>query len=422
MTVTDPRAADAATALTDGERRLTVLLLIVFVDLLGFGVLIPLIPFYATRLGMAPGAVTVIVALHSLAQLLCAPPLGRLSDRYGRRPILAFSMAGHAAAYGMLAVADSVTVLVLSRLLSGATSANLAAAYAGVTDILPPERRAVGFARVSAAFALGFTFGPVLGGWLSGGAEPAVANLVRPALVAGGLSLLALLGILLWLPETRPAAAPAAALRRMPPVARRPGTDRLRPWSRDRPLALLLALTVMVLLCAAMRESLLSLWLHDRLHFDTDTIGVVFTVNGAVIALVQSKLTGWLAHRCGAMLLLRAGIASYGLSWLGLTLAPDLAWVLAAIVVGAFGTAFFATGMQSLIAARASAEARGVVMGWYQSSASLARFVGAASAGTLYGAWGHDAPFLLGALLMIPALGITWRIAVLSAAAPRAAG
>lgn len=388
----------------DVRRRVAVLLLIVFVDLLGFGILIPLVPFYAVRLGLSPGWVTVVIALHSLMQFVGAPILGRLSDRHGRRPVLAISMAGHVLAYLLLTVSDSLALLVASRLLSGITSANLAAAYAYISDVTPPSKRAGGLARLSAAFALGFALGPAIGGLLAGDASPMTADLVKPALAAGGMSVLALIGILLFLPESHHPRKASAGVPR-PPAPRR------LELLRDVALALMVTLSLTVLMFAAMRESLLSLWLHDRLAFDAHTIGMVFTVNGLTVAFVQFTTTGRLAQRFGEMATLRTGICAYALSWIGLVLAPGLGWVLAAIALGAIGTALFGTSLQTLVSLRATATTRGAVMGLYQSSSSLARFIGAAFSGTLYGQLGQNVPFALGAAAMLPAMAITVAIA-----------
>ena len=404
----DPvHASPGAAALRpeDARRRVFVLLLIVFVDLLGFGVLIPLIPFYAVRLGLPAEAVTLVIALHSLMQFVGAPILGRLSDRHGRRPVLAISMAGHALAYALLIVSDSLLLLIVSRLLSGITSANLAAAYAYITDVTPPERRAASLAKLSAAFALGFALGPAIGGLLAGGVSPEQADLVRPAIAAALFSMLALLGIVLFLPESHaPQRAAAGTAARVRPPGR-------RQLLRDRALAFMVTLALLVLAFAAMRESLLSLWLHDRLAFDAHTIGLVFTVNGLMIAVVQFTITGRLATRFGEMATLRIGVACYGLSWLGLVLAPGLALVLVAIAINAVGTALFGTSLQTLVSLRAPAAVRGAVMGLYQSSSSLARFIGAAFSGTLFGQLGPNVPFAIGAVAMLPAMAMTFAIA-----------
>ena len=398
--LTDPYALTAA----DRQRRMGVLLLVVFVDLLGFGVLIPLIPFYAARLGLEPQWITLVIALHSLMQFVGAPYLGRLSDRFGRRPVLALSMLGHTAAYGLLIFADSIAILIVSRLLSGLTSANLAAAYAYVADITPPERRAEGLARVSAAFALGFALGPALGGLLAGDADPLQANLAAPALAACLLSLVSFLGIVLRLPESLMPAAVVGQRSAGPPFD-------AAPRVRDRALTLMITLALLVFTFAAMRESLLSLWLHDRLAFDTHAIGMMFTINGVAIALIQSFATGPLTRRFGSMVLLRAGVVCYALSWLGLVLAGQTLTVVGAMVAGALGTALFGTSLQTLVTMRASPATRGAVMGAYQSGSSLARFSGAAVSGTLYGSIGVNAPFALGAVAMLPALALTFAIA-----------
>ncbi len=396
----------------DLRRRLAVLWLVVFVDLLGFGVLIPLIPFYGVRLGLSAEWVTLVISLHSLLQFIGAPILGRLSDRHGRRPVLALSMAGHAVAYGMLAFADTIWLLVLSRLLSGFTSGNLAAAYAYVSDVTPPERRAAGLARISAAFALGFALGPALGGLLAGSSDLDEARFAAPAFAAAALSLLSLLGIAMFLPEShgpRRVASPGTDASAATPHAAPLG--RLAPL-RDAALRLMILLSLGVLTFAAMRESLMSLWLHDEMRFDTRTIGLVFAVNGLIVALTQFTATGWLAQRFGEMVTLRVGILCYGASWAGLVLAGGLPTVMLATAAGAVGTALFGTSLQSLVSQRAAPTTRGAVMGVYQSSASLARFGGAAFSGTLYGQLGHNVPFTLGALAMLPALAITAMIAV----------
>lgn len=378
------------------RRHTAVLFGVVFVDLLGLGILMPLVPFYGVRLGLSAETLTLVISLHALFQFLGAPVLGRLSDRHGRRPVLLFSMAGHALAYLLLAFADNIWLLALSRVLSGFTSGNLAAAYAYGADISAPGERTAVLARISAAFALGLTFGPLAGAVLAGPGDPAAANLFAPALAACTLSLLSFISILFFLPESprrsqritdaTATAGGGAALHRLPLVR------------------VALSLSLLVIVFSAMRETLFSLWMHDKHGFDLTVTGSVIALHGLVIAAVQLFAAGLLSARFGEQRLLTFGIVAYGASWLGLGLSTGLPGVLAAMLLSALATALFATSLQSLLTQAVGEAVRGGVLGALQSSSALARFLGAALSGTLYGQISHDAPFLIGALAMVPAL------------------
>src|SRR5437660_8884574 len=181
------------------------LFLIVFVDLVGFGLVIPLLPFYALRFDASPQQVTVLLAVYSLMQLFTAPLWGRLSDRVGRRPVLMVSMAASVLAYAWMGGATALWMLFAARALAGACAGNIAAAQAYIADVTKPEERARGMGLIGAAFGLGFIIGPALGGLIAGN-DPATADIETPASVAAGLSALALCGVLLLLPESLPAA------------------------------------------------------------------------------------------------------------------------------------------------------------------------------------------------------------------------
>lgn len=396
-------SGEEAPARPEVRRRTAVLFGVVFVDLLGLGILLPLVPFYGVRLGLSAETLTLVISLHALFQFLGAPLLGRLSDRHGRRPVLLFSMAGHAVAYLVLAFADSIWLLALSRVLSGFTSGNLSAAYAYGSDMSGPTDRTTMLARISAAFALGLTFGPLLGAALAGPGDPAAANLQSPALAACALSTLSFLSILFFLPESprRPdrEGNAAAAL-----SSAEPGLQRL-PFVR---IALLLSLLVIVF--SAMRETLFALWMHDKHGFEVTVTGAVIALHGLLVAAVQLFGTGRLSVRFGEQQLLNFGIVAYGASWLGLGLSTGLPAVLAAMTLSALGTALFATSLQSLLTQAVGPAVRGGVLGALQSSSALARFLGAALSGTLYGQISPDAPFLIGALAMIPAFFVGRRL------------
>jgi DHA1 family tetracycline resistance protein-like MFS transporter len=313
----------------------------------------------------------------------------------------------------VLAFADSIWLLALSRVLSGFTSGNLSAAYAYGSDMSGPTDRTTMLARISAAFALGLTFGPLLGAALAGPGDPAAANLQSPAFAACALSTLSFLSILFFLPESprRPdrtgnaaAATSSGALPSAALSSAEPGLQRL-PFVR---IALLLSLLVIVF--SAMRETLFALWMHDKHGFEVTVTGAVIALHGLLVAAVQLFGTGRLSVRFGEQQLLNFGIVAYGASWLGLGLSTGLPAVLAAMTLSALGTALFATSLQSLLTQAVGPAVRGGVLGALQSSSALARFLGAALSGTLYGQISPDAPFLIGALAMIPAFFVGRRL------------
>src|SRR5580692_4292246 len=165
------------------------LFLIVVIDLIGFGLVIPLLPFYAERFAASPQEVTAWMAVFSLMSMLTAPVWGRLSDRVGRRPVLMIGMGAAALAYLWLGFADALWMLFAARALAGACAGNIAAANAYIADVTTPENRARGMGMIGAAFGLGFIVGPALGGILAGD-NLATANLKAPGLLAATLSLI----------------------------------------------------------------------------------------------------------------------------------------------------------------------------------------------------------------------------------------
>lgn len=158
--------------------------LVVFVSMLGTSLLAPLMPFYAVRLGVTPEYITMIAALYALSQFLAAPLWGRISDTYGRKPVLMLTVAGTGAGFVLLGFADSVWLLILSRIVGGISAGNLSAAYAYVSDITTPENRSSGLGKIGAAFGLGFVLGPGSGGSLAGGDSALDADFQRPAFAA----------------------------------------------------------------------------------------------------------------------------------------------------------------------------------------------------------------------------------------------
>lgn len=379
---------------------------VVFIDLVGFGIVIPLVPFFAERLGARPELITLIIALHPLCQSLAMPFWGAVSDRRGRRPVLLLSMLGHASAYVLMGFADSLWLLAVARVLSGITSANLSTAYAYIADITTPEERAGAMGKISAAFGLGFAIGPAIGGLLAGGETMADANLLRPALGAGAFSFAACVAIFLFLPEPldrtahkgQAGAERTSTLSDIHRVARRPVVT----------MMLLLALIVITFM--AVRESIFPLWSHYQLGLNARELGLVLGYGGALISAIQFLAMGWLTERYGELRLVQTAVLMFGIAWAGLSITQSLPVLFAMVTAQSLGIALFQTSMQSLLSKRAGQSERGVVLGVYQSSSALARFFGQASAGTMFGQIGMNAPFLIGAAAMLPAMLLAVRI------------
>ena len=371
---------------------MAVLFFIVFIDLLGFGIVIPLLPFYAEHFGASPDRVTLVMASYSLAQFVFAPIWGRLSDRFGRRPILLVSLVFSIASYLWLGFADALWMLYGARLLAGAGAGNIAAAQAYVADITPPEGRAKGMGMVGAALGLGFTIGPALGGLIAG-ADPTAAAVALPAFVAAALSATAFVGTLVFLRESLPAGAA-----RLP----RPSRWRMAQAAFGRPdlrrLVLLLFITVTVF---AGMETTFALWANRAFGWGPRQVGAMFFFLGMVMIVIQGGLIGRLSRRFGEARLLVAGSLAFVVGLAGLPLAGSLPLVLLATALLALGMGLASPSANSLISRRAGAGEQGGILGVAQSASSLARIVGPALAGAAFAQWGRNAPYYLSAVVML---------------------
>lgn len=373
------------------------LCLIVFVNLLGFGIIIPILPLFALRLGSGPEMASVIIGLYSLMQLLMSPILGRMSDKYGRRPILMWSLAISIVSYLLMAMADSMWLLVVSRIMGGAVAGNLATAFAYVTDVTTPENRAKGMGMLGASFSMGFVFGPALGGLLAGG-DIATANFVLPSLAAAGLTAVALAGVVFALPESL-----SPELRRA--AAARPRTTfvaQLRIAAARRVLLALCAIGFFAMVIWSLMEGVFSMWALDVLGMGPRDIGLLFFYVGLLNAAVQGGLIGPLTKRFGERAMVAFTAAAYGVGFLWLS-AVDAFWpMIGAMTVLALGNGCFNPSMSSLVSKEAADHERGAILGIYQAAGSLGRVTGPAMAGFIYAGLGPGAPFALSAVLAVP--------------------
>jgi MFS transporter, DHA1 family, tetracycline resistance protein len=373
------------------------LFLIVFVDLVGFGLVIPLLPFYAVRFGASPQQVTLLLAIYSLMQLFTAPLWGRLSDRVGRRPVLIVSMAASVLAYLWIGSATALWMLFAARALAGACAGNIAAAQAYIADITKPEERAKGMGLIGAAFGLGFIIGPALGGLLAGN-NPATADIETPAWVAAGLSFIALCGVVLLLPESLPAD------RRGVGGPRRSRLSATLDVLRRPVLSRVILVFFLVILAFAGMESTFALWAMGQFDWGPRQVGYVFAYVGVLSAILQGGLIGGLTRRFGEERLLLCGLGLIGIGLFTMPTARSLAVLVLAMTALALGMGLTQPSLNSLISRRAGREEQGEVLGVSQSVGSLSRVLGPAAAGFFFGEFGRNAAFFWGAALVGAAL------------------
>lgn len=419
---------------------LLVIFLTVFLDLLGFGIIIPTLPYYAERFGATPVVITLLMSSYSLMQFLFAPVWGRLSDRIGRRPIILVSLGASTVGYVLLGLAPSLPLVFLARILAGIGNANLPTAQAYIADVTTPDERARGMGLVGMAFGLGFVLGPAFGGFLGGIAIP------LPAFAAAGLEALDLVlaAVILREPARRSAAGGhGRALDRQ---------GLARAFARPN-VALLLALFFLATFAFSQLESTFSLYIEHRFTLHEPPTGSMsaherhlpgafghaapgepsgpsaashraaaratgsaLAVIGIVAAIVQGGLIGRLSHRFGERRLVRAGLLVLAL---GLALVPGattLNLLFSVCVVIATGSGILNPSLQALLSRSASADEQGGTLGLGQSLSSLARVLGPLQGGILFERVGLVAPYWAGAVLMLVGVSLTLGLRAVSAA------
>lgn len=384
-----------------------VLFFVVFIDTVGFGIILPLQPFLAKQLGASDSVVTLVASAFTGAQLLFAPLWGALSDRIGRRPVILVTVAGTALGYAWVAFADSLWMLFLARAFGGAMAANIGVAHAYVADITTPDARARSMGRVGAAAGLGFVAGPAIGGLLAG-SDPANIAVHIPFLTAAAASAIAFFLALGVLTESRPAPTTSAPPR---PLGILSGAFGAAGTSVGRQLVLLMAIMFMTPFVFTAVETTLVLWTAQTLGWGATQNGVLYTYMGAVAIVVQGLCVGPMVGRLGERRTVLAGalIAAVGAVSLPFSTGyASLMWGLGLIV---FGVSAAGPSLNSLVSAHAGPDNRGRLMGTAQRSAGLGRFVGPAWGGASFEFLGRDWPAFTGAAVMVAMFLLARRIA-----------
>jgi DHA1 family tetracycline resistance protein-like MFS transporter len=375
--------------LKEHRAKIGIVFLIVFIDLVGFGIVIPILPLYAEVFGPSPVVFGLLMASFSIMQFFAAPILGRLSDRVGRRPVLLVSLLGSAFGYVLFGIAGSLVMLFASRIIDGISGGNISTAQAVIADITAPEDRAKGMGIIGAAFGLGFILGPAIGALLV-----TVAPWL-PGIGAAVASLIAFVLVLTRLPET------------LEPDARRKA--RRHPLNLSslaealtHPLVGLCLLMVFFTIFAfANFETTFAQFAKLRFGFSISTIAWLFVYAGVLGAIVQGGLVGRLAKKFGEVRLIVAGTL---LSFIALGLlpyAPSRGPLLAILAVLAFGQGIAHPSLSAFTSKLIEPDEVGGVMGVYQGMSSLARIVGPFWGEVVYGAIGCAWPFRTGSIFRL---------------------
>jgi MFS transporter, DHA1 family, tetracycline resistance protein len=383
------------------DKRLGSLFVVSVIDILGFGILIPLVPYMGVRFNATPAWITPIMGAYSLCQLVAAPFWGRLSDRYGRRPILMTSLVGACLSYLILGFADNIWWLLVSRMLGGFMAGNISAAFAYASDVSEPQKRAASLGLIGAAIGIGFTVGPAIGGVLAGN-DLRTASFMRPALVSAALSLLAIALVAFMLPESN--TAEHRAQRR-----EGPHNGPLRLLMERPTLRLVAGAALLVTIAQSILDSILGLWALNKFGYGPRTVGLLLFCIASLAVLMQGGLVRILVPRLGEPKLAMIGVLTFVTGLLIVAQSPGPVLTVTGLALCGLGLGAFAPSNSALASKQSDTHDRGVVMGTYQSSSSLARVIGPFASGPLYGALGSKVPFLAGACVALPAVWLIWR-------------
>ena len=373
-----------------------ILFLIVFIDLIGFGIIIPLLPFYAEYFQASPEMVGLMMATYSFTQFLAAPFWGRLSDRIGRRPVLLVSLAGASASYVWLGFSESLWMLFAARAVGGAMAGNISAAFAYVADITTRENRAKGMGMIGAAFGLGFIAGPAIGGILAG-SDPVNADFQSPAFAAAALSAAALLLAFGTLKESLSVEIRQRLAQQLPQKR----LSMFREAIKRPHLGLLLTLTFLSTFVFAGLESTFAMWSRRQFGWGPEQNGYMFTFVGLLSALIQGGLIGRLARKFGEAGLIIQGALALAIGIAMIPFSSSVVMLVIAMSIAGYGFSVISPALNSLISLQAGDDEMGGIMGVTRSASTMARFFGPAWAGFLFGTLGRDWPYFGGALVMV---------------------
>jgi MFS transporter, DHA1 family, tetracycline resistance protein len=378
------------------SRPLLIIFLTILVNLVGFGIIIPLLPFYAQTFGASPLVIGLLFASFSIAQLVASPLLGHWSDTWGRRPVLILSLLGTVVSFVMLAIAHSLAMLFAARIVDGLSGGNITTARAYIGDIATDENRAKYFGMLGAAFGLGFIIGPALSALF------AHISYTAPIWAAAAITVIATLLAWLWLPET---------VHRVHAVAGSPWSA-LRELGTRANLRVLFTIDFLYWASFAVYQTTFALFGARRFGFDATHIGYILAAFGVLGVIVQGGLVGMVVKRIGEKQTLVTGLILAALSWGGTALIHSVPLFLLMLVPSALGLGFCNPTLVSLVSGAAGRHEQGRVQGAAGALESLGRTIGPVWGNGLLQVAGEGTAYLSAGAVLLATAALTTRYTV----------
>jgi MFS transporter, DHA1 family, tetracycline resistance protein len=377
-------------------RPLLVIFLTIFVNLVGFGIIVPLLPFYAETFGASTFVIGLLFGVFSICQLVAAPALGDLSDRYGRRPVLIFSLLGTVVSFVMLAMAHSIAMLFAARIVDGLSGGNISTARAYVADVTEPKDRAKAYGLIGAAFGMGFICGPALSGVLAG------YSYTAPIWAAAAITLAATAMAYFWLPETvhRAAAGTGMPFRNLTAMMQRPGLRRM------------LVIDFIYWFAFAIFQTTFALFVARRLGYDVSQTGYLFAGFGVLGAIIQGAFIRPIVHKWGDKHVFIAGLVCTAVGLAITSFAHSLVFLVIALTPLAFGMGFGHPTVSSLVSRAGRKDEQGRVQGAAGAVESLGRALGPVWGSAAMQRFGEATPYLsaAGCIALTLVMSLTYTV------------
>ena len=401
-------------------RELVILMITAMIDMIGVLMILPLLPFFAQRLGAGGLEVGLLVSSFSLAQLLSAPMWGRLSDKWGRRPVIMIALGSSAISYAVFGFAHTLLLLFISRIVQGAGGGTVGVIQAYVADATKPEERTKALGWLSAATNFGVAIGPVLGGYFAtlGKQQVAAATWPQwlgdaaPGLAAASLCLLNIVFAWKYLPETR--VKPAAVVGGEPRPPRKSGTSmaavsRVVSHPGDAPSRLILIYAIAIGAFQGL-TSILALFLHKKFNANEATMGLLFAYVGVMSVITRVFVLGKMVDWLGEARLSRLGTVLLAFGTATLPFAPSVGWAALSIAFWPLGTAFTFPAVTAMLSKVISNEDRGLYMGVQQTFGGISRVIFPIALGWAFDHMVPGAPFWISASLVIATLSFSFAL------------